>query len=246
MLNKFVTTDNVKRTLAALDPLLGEMDKAIAQGRPPAVERGLTLLEGRTGTGKTEMGTWVATQFEFVKYLRAAKLWSGAWMVEDFTLAAGLPVKGSAKANLRQLQEELRRRPRLFFLDEGDRVIPRQELLETLRDIYDTTKSPIVIVSEGGGLTTINRKSPRTWRRLGQVVEYRTLSAADVQIVWEDLTEVKAPLSREQAEQILQHSQGGSFGEVMVTLADLEQKLKANPGAGLTSKVLQMALRRAV
>ncbi len=245
MLNKFVTTDNVKRTLAALDPLLGEMDKAIAQGRPPAVERGLTLVEGRTGTGKTEMGTWIATQFGFVRYLRAARRWSGAWLVEDFAIAAGLPDKGTTKANLRQLQTELRRCPCIFVLDEADRIW-KQDLIETMRDIYDLTKCPIILMSAGGGNKFISRKNPATWRRLGQVIEYRTLSATEVRIIWEDLSEVAAPLSQEQAEQVLQHSQGGSFGEVMVTLADLERKLKANPQAGLTPKVLQMALRRAV
>jgi len=238
----FVTTDNVKRTLAALDPLC----PALEQGLPPATGRGLVLLEGRTGTGKTMCCEWLATQLWYATYVRTMKLWNGPWMLEDLAAALGLAVRGSSKANLRNIVEELRRRPRLIILDEADRVVNNIRLLETIRDIYDTTKCPVALVSEGGGLAAIERRSPRTWRRLGQVVEYATLSARDVQQLWAELAEVQAPLSLEQAEQVLKHSQGGSIGEVMVTLEELERKVRANPERGLTPKVMELAFRRAV
>jgi hypothetical protein len=147
------------------------------------------------------------------------------------------------EGNIRDLKEELERRPRLLILDEGDRIIRREEMLETLRDLYDITRTPMVLVSEGGGLGMLERKNPRTWRRVGQVVNYQPLGAADVQILWEELAEVTAPLSPRQAEEVLRLSGGGSFGEVMVNLEDLERKLKANPGKTLTDKMLHTALQ---
>lgn len=240
MRSKFVITDNVRRTVAALGPFLAELE----QGRAPATDRGLVLLEGRTGTGKTWACDWLAVQnHRLAVNVRAMRSWSVCWMLEDLAAALKLPVKQGVKINMAQIKEELRARPRLLILDEGDRVLRRELLLETLRDVYDTTRSPMLLVSEGGGLGLLERQSPRCWRRTGQWVEYRPLTAGDVQTLWEDLAEIRAPMKPEQAAQILELSKGGSFGEVMVNLEELERKLKSNPDAGLTDRVVDLALK---
>lgn len=240
MRTRFVITENVSKTVAALEPFLAALEKGLA----PATDRGMVLLEGRTGTGKTWTCDWLAVQnHRFAVCLRSERTWTPPWMMRDFSLALRLPVRQSTEANLRQIREELRRRPRLLILDEGDRVLKKEKLLETLRDLYDTVKSPVLIVSEGGGLGLLERQSPRFWRRTGQVVAYASLTAADIQILWSDLAEVTAPLSKSQAQQILELSGGGSFGEVMVNLEELEQLLRNNPGQGLSDKMVSKALR---
>ena len=234
MRNKFVVTDNVSRLVDGLEEL-----KARVQA---GSERGLGIMEGRTGTGKTWAGEWYIVNHPQAVYVRAMKAWSTAWMMRDLSAAVGLAPRFSTEANLRQLREELSNRPRLVIVDEGDYVIRRLELLETLRDLYDLAKqTPVVLVSEGGGQELVARRSPRTWRRVGQVVKFAGLTPMDVQLMGMELANLTIP--RGQAEALHRHAGGGSFGEVMVLLEKVEGLVKANPQAGVTRDLVDMALK---
>jgi len=227
MRHKFLITDNVSRLVNGL----GELEERVRAGS----ERGLGIMEGRTGTGKTWAGEWYIVNHPQAVYVRAFETWSPAWMLRDLSVAAGLPPRFSTEANLRQLKTELSERPRLIIVDEGDYVIQRKALLETLRDLYDLAKqTPVVLVSEGGGRELVARRSPRTWRRVGQVVEFAGLTPMDVQLMGMELLELpNREIPRSEAEALLRHAAGNSFGEVMVELEKVETFAKANPGVDL-------------
>ena len=233
MLNKFVITDNVQRTVAALTAL-GDSVK-VTPGR------GLMLIDGYTGTGKTWALKWTFTHFPRTVLLHALREWSPSWMVEDMALKLGLGSKNIIKHNLRQIEEFLREHPRMFLIDEGDRVIRRDSLLETLRDVHDRTNAAIVLVAEGRGRELLFRKSERAWRRVSQVVEFANLTVADVQVMGKELAGLAIPAA--QAKRIHEHGDGGVMGKVINDLEAIERLLKANPGRELTDKVLEMAFR---
>ncbi len=233
MRNKFVQTENVMRTVTALAAL--EESARVSPGH------GLALIDGRTGTGKTRTVEWFAVQNRQAVYLRSHKEWSPTWMVEDVALALGLSSKSIMRLNMRQLISELRRRPRMLILDEGDRVIRREALLETVRDIHDFTGAPIVLIAEGHGKEMLARKSDRAWRRVSQVVDFTPLTVADVQMMALDLADLEIP--KPLAELIHRDSKSGQFGEVVVNLEKVEALVKANPGSGVTTRVVEMALR---
>ena len=234
MRHKFLITDNVSRLVNGL----GELEERVRAGS----ERGLGIMEGRTGTGKTWAGEWFIVNHPQAVYVRAMKAWSTAWMLRDLSVAAGLPPRFSTEANLRQLWAELSKRPRLIIVDEGDYVIRRLDLLETLRDLYDQAKqTPVVLVSEGGGREMVARRSRQTWRRVGQVVEFAGLTPTDVQLMGMELAGLEIP--RREAEALHRHAGGGSFGEVMVLLEKVEGLVKANPGAGVTPDLVDMAVK---
>lgn len=232
MRTQFVITENVHKTVAALAAL--EENVRVSPGR------GLAIIDGRTGTGKTETMKWYYVNNRPAIYLRSHKNWSTLWMIEDIAAQVLGESKKTLRANIRELIEELRRRPRLIIIDEADRILRKDNLLETIRDLHDFTNSPMALVSEGRGREMVARKSARFWRRVSQVVEFGNLSVADVQVIGKELADLEIP--RQQAEIIHQDAVGGVFGEVMVVLERLEGLVKANPGQGVSAKVVDLAL----
>lgn len=234
MRNVFVRTDNVMRAAAALEELW--------QGRAGS-QTNLCLVDGKTGYGKTETLEWYVTQHPGrAVYVRALDSWSVPWMLRDICRGLNLPPRGTTEGNLLQLRDELKSRPRLVILDDADDyVIARGHHLNTVRDLHDLTNSPIVLVGEGKARDLVYRRSPRTWRRMGQVVVFEPLSAADVQVMAKEQADLEIPLAL--AEQLRQMSLSGSFGEVVVNLGKVEALAKANPDKEITGKMVEMALK---
>lgn len=236
MRDLFVRTTNVMRAAAALEELW--------QGRA-ASETNLCLVDGKTGYGKTETLEWYVTQHPGrAVYVRALDSWSVPWMLRDICRGLNLPPRATTEGNLLQLRDELKARPRLVILDDADDyVIARGHHLNTVRDLHDLTGSPIVLVGEGKARDLVYRRSPRTWRRMGQVVVFEPLSAADVQVMAKELCDPGLEIGSALAERLRLMSLSGSFGEVVVNLAKVEAMAKANPDKEITDKMVEMALK---
>lgn len=234
MRNQFVVTENVHNTFLAAE--------ALVQGSYTSPGHGLMLVDGRTGLGKTVALERYVVQNRQSVYLRSHKKWSTSWMLEDIALGLGLASLVTTKKNVRQVIDELKKRPRVLVIDEGDRVIRREELLETLRDLLDCSGAPVILVSEGSGREALYRKSERTWRRLGQIVEFKPLTVADVQMMALELADLEIP--RALAVRLHQESKTGQFGEVVVNLEKVERVVRANPGTAVNENVVEMALKQ--
>ena len=234
MRDVFVRTDNVMRAAAALEELW--------QGRARS-DTNLCLVDGKTGYGKTETLEWYVTQHPGrAVYVRCLDAWSVPWMLRDLSRGLNLPPRSTTEGNLLQLRDELKARPRLVILDDAqERLITRKHHLNTIRDLHDITFNPFVVVGEGAARDIVFRRSPETWRRMGQVVVFEPLSAPDVQVMAKELAdlEIPAPL----AERLRLMSLSGSFGEVVVNLAKVEAMAKANPDKEITDKMVEMALK---
>ena len=232
MKHQFVITENVRRGASALLEL--EENVRLSPGR------GLAIIDGITGTGKTEFVKWYVTHNRQAVKLRSLDSWTVQHMLEDISLALFGDYLKTKKATLRRLIEQLQKRPQMIIVDEGDRILTKDRLLENIRDLHDLTNSPIVLVSEGKGKEMVARKERRFWRRVGKLVEFENLSVADVQVLGKELAALDIP--RAGAEEIHLAARGGVFGEVMLRLEDLESKVKANPGKKVDDNIVQMAL----
>jgi DNA transposition AAA+ family ATPase len=236
MRNVFVRTNNVMNAAAALEELW--------QGRAGS-ETNLCLVDGKTGYGKTETLEWYVTQHPGrAVYVRCLDSWSVPAMLRAICRALNLPSRATTERNFLQLEDELKARPRLVILDEADDyVIARGHHLNTVRDLHDRTHTPIVLVGEGSARDLVYRRSPRTWRRMGQVVVFEPLSAPDVQVMAKELCDPSLEIGVALAERLRQMSLSGSFGEVVVNLAKVEAMAKANPDKEITDKMVEMALK---
>jgi DNA transposition AAA+ family ATPase len=229
MRTHFVKTQNVMNLIGAL----GELER-----RSPVVP-GLFLAHGHQGYGKTMSTQWYAVQSGAV-YLRAQAAWTVNWMLQELCGRLGLAPEGITRNNFRQVREELYKRPRLVFLDEADYLIRERRMLDTVRDLYDMSGAAIVLVGMAGAKEAIARKSPQFWSRVSQEVEFTPLTAADVQVVAAELTDLK--LEAAHAGQIQRQTEG-NFRQTVVLLSQMETIVKSNPNPEI-GRVVDLAAQK--
>lgn len=223
-----VKTDNVIRGTAALQDL--ELHHKLSPGRS------FVLIEGLTGRGKTLFSEWYAVQKDCA-YLEADPDWTPSWLMRAIAGGLGLAQAHSLEINKRQIVELLRNKSRTLIIDEADRVIRHNNLLDTMRGLHDQALVPIVLVGEGGAWGRIARKSPRFADRVRQVVEFRDASAADIEAAAKEL----AGLELGTMAAYLAKEVQGNFRRAAKVIEEMEQIFKANPGA-LTRAKMELAL----
>jgi len=212
-----IHTDNVRRGLFAL----AELKRRYGQ----ASKRNLLVLEGLTGAGKTCFSEWVYTQNTEMHYLEADPDWTASWLMRDVAGALSLPREHSIEANKRQVVEGLvKGAMRILILDEADRVIRSTRLLDTVRALHDAGL-PLILVGESGAWGTLCRKAPRFADRVGQVLTFGPVAAAEIEAAARELADLR--LAPDLAAYIQQQA-GGNFRRAIKILEELEGVAKAN------------------
>ena len=177
MRHEMAMTTNVRRFLAAVRELTD---------RPLGVE-GMGLLWGMPGEGKSTTVAYATNTLDGI-FLRANACWTvtsmlGALMVElgQTAMRYRAPM---VDASVRCLME----RPRPIFIDEADYLLRQTDMLDVMRDIYDNTGCPVVLI----GMETMARKvqtNGRFARRITQWVEFRGISPADARTLADTVCE---------------------------------------------------------
>jgi DNA transposition AAA+ family ATPase len=211
-----IHTDNVRRGLFAV----ADLKRRCGQ----ASKRNLLVLEGLTGAGKTCFSEWVYTQNTEMHYLEADPDWTASWLMRDVAGALGHPRGHSIEANKRQVVEGLKSGLHMLIMDEADRVIRSTRLLDTVRGLHDAGL-PLILVGESGAWGSICRKSPRFADRVGQVLTFGPVAAAEIEAAARELADLR--LAPDLAAYIQQQA-GGNFRRAIKILEELEGVAKAN------------------
>jgi len=189
MKREFAITKNVARLNYAVHTLMNS---------PHGIER-MGLLYGFSGEGKTTTVDYLIDQTDGIS-LRAMRGWTPTWMLS--TLCAELRLSEKIRhSNRKQIMHEaivaqLSERPRPIFIDEIDHLFAAHnsrngsDILECLRDIYDTVKAPVLLVGEENSAVAI-QDSCRFARRITQWVEFRGIDRADARILADTVGEVR-------------------------------------------------------
>jgi DNA transposition AAA+ family ATPase len=180
------------------------------------------LLFGEPGLGKTHTCLWWCAQNDGV-FIRTKKLMSGRWLLEEIVAELGEAPMRRTSDLFRQAVDQLLERPRTIFVDEADYLAHDARVIETLRDLHDTTGTPLVLI----GMDQADKKLMRfkhMYDRFSEIVRFHPLSEADVRAVADQLCEVK--LSDDAIAYIA--SQTNRFRRVIVWLYRAEAVAKAN------------------
>jgi len=172
-------TKNVRTFQAAIGNLLN---------RTPGVEK-MGLLYGEAGEGKSTVVAYAANVYNGI-YLRATAGWTMTHMLGRMMKElGGEPMKRRAPM-VDWIVEQLSKEERVIFIDEADYLFDQTEMLDILRDIYDLSGSPVILI----GMEKIARKiqnNSRFARRITQWIEFRGIDIDDARIVADTLCEVK-------------------------------------------------------
>jgi len=180
MRKEFAITKNVKRFVNALAAVLSS---------PAGIDR-MALVFGDPGLGKTETAIWWVNHYgNNAAYIRTKKLMSGRWLLEEIVTELGESPTWRTSDLFRQAVEALTGTDRVVILDEVDYLARDARVIETIRDIHDTTGSPFIFI----GMDQADKKLKRfrhLWRRFSQVVRFEPLDRDDVAMVLGQVCEI--------------------------------------------------------
>ncbi|KAF1073257.1 AAA family ATPase [Halodesulfovibrio sp. MK-HDV] len=184
-------------------------------------EPGFALIFGQAGRGKTE----TTRNYHAINggvFFRVMQGWTQcAFLQELCNQVCGLRPRSSAACK-NKIIEALEAQPQTIFVDEADRL--HIDRIEDLRDIFDVTGSPIILIGELElrGLLGTRR---RIWSRVKQVVEFGAVSEEDVAILGDEAAGLD--ITPDACAQIVRQADG-DFRLVWSFIGQLEQAAKAH------------------
>lgn len=205
--------------------------EALAQ-RGTGVE-GMGLVHGDAGYGKSTAMAWLRAQVNAVN-VRAMSTWTQRAMLASIMRELGAEPHYRATENVQQIVKLLVEQNRGLFVDELDYLVSRGELLpalDTLRDIHDLSKMPVLLVGmKGVHLKVANRL--QLARRITQSIEFLPADRDDARTLADTVCEIA--IDDELLGDLHGHAKG-NIGLMTNGLARVEAFGKAN---GVKGKAL--------
>lgn len=206
-------TKNVRKFLAVMNDL---------RIRPMGVE-GMGILWGKPGEGKSTILAYATNIFNGI-FIRAKRSWTMTSLLE----AIIIELRGVPGRRRSQMEDWIEKRlmesgeDRIIFVDEADYLFSRNmasnDMLDVLRDIYDSTGTPIILA----GMENIARRiqeEGRFARRITSWVEFQGIDLDDARIVADTICEVGV------ADDLLAHMHReckASIGNIVPALSRIE------------------------
>jgi DNA transposition AAA+ family ATPase len=196
------------------------------------------MIFGHSGHGKTTSVTRGVNDLPQISnfkaiYLRALGVWTVSEMLRSLCDTLGIACKHGNTKNLRAIFDFLELNPTVVFIDEADYLLDGRDrrMLETVRDIYDRTGTPIILV----GMEGLQRKiknSPQFDRRVTQRIEFSPLTLEDTRIVADTCCEIE--IADCMVERLHTWSKG-VIALVIVALTEIERGGKLHKQEVITS-----------
>jgi len=183
MKDKIIVTDNMLSFVSMVEALIG---------KPERMDR-IGLSYGKWGLGKTTTLEWYYTNNPCY-YVRAMAAWSrsATMMLEDILRSYRVEARGRFKTDIRELIRIAKKQRHPLFIDEADRVVRKSILIETIRDLHDLAKIPIILIGQEHIINLLQRRDlGQVFSRVTEIVEYKELSAPDIQRVSKELCDLE-------------------------------------------------------
>lgn len=216
-------TKNVQRGLACMEQV-----KQHVRGR-----RGNGLIYGREGTGKTEFLTWYANKQD-IPYVRCRKGMSQRGLLSAIVGELGEAPVFKSEALFEQLIEVLFDNPVPIIVDEVDYLVPGG-VVEVLRDINDTTNTPIILAGMGE-LEKKLKRLPHLYDRFTCITQFQLFDAAEIKGLAGNICEI--PLT-DDAIRLIAISGQGKLRLTTTWFARAEQFAKRNGLEEVTAEHLR-------
>jgi len=152
--------------------------------KPERLDR-MGLIFGKWGLGKTTALEWFFANHPCF-YVRSMAAWqrSANMMVEDILAAYRVEARGRLKLDVRELVRVVKKHGVPLFIDEADRVVRRAILIETVRDVHDLSRVPIILIAQEDVMALLGRRDMgHILSRITEKYEFRELSVRDIQRV---------------------------------------------------------------
>lgn len=190
----------------------------------------IALLCGPTGTGKTTVAgrLFVKEKGLLLEPMPGA---TQKTLLQKLLNEMSLEASGTNAAMVDQVIQAMLERPRIIFIDEADRLLGDQRMLESLRAIHDRTAVPIVLIgmtSHTGhkGIDQRIKRFPQFADRISEWVVFEWADLADAK----SMAELYCPdlkLEEGLVKHLLTESKG-NFRRIRVGLAGIQKVARDN------------------
>ena len=178
----------------------------------------IVMVSGEPGTGKTTTLQSSACDHNAV-YVRMVAVVTIASLLESLCFELGVDGGRRNSERLKWIVDTLKHDPRPIFIDEADFLTRDSRMLETIRDIHDLAKVPVVLI----GMDGMERKLAHHMQfsgRISQRVDFKRCDLEDAGLLTRELCEVEV------APDLVKrmHSKTrGSIRGIIVALAQFER-----------------------
>lgn len=221
MKDKFVLTKNVRKFHTAIEHINHKMK---------GVER-MALVFSNPGLGKTETALHYAANNGAVM-IRTKKLMSGRWLLEEIVEELGASPAWKTKELFNQAISLLASKPRTVILDEVDYFTSDSRVIETLRDLHDIAKCPMVFIGMGQADKKLMRY-PHLYDRFVEIVKFEKLDREDVVLMCKELSDYE--FLPDAIDRIASES-GGTIRKIITLIHRAEKSASANKAKTITAK----------
>lgn len=220
MKHKTVEVKNVLRTQTMFENL---------QARS-MITPGIGLIHGPSGFGKTTTVTYMFNELTvsghqplYVRcYATDTSCSFLARVMNEMGAEPLFPLRKMVDYIVRAMNE----RSLALFVDEADHIVGQAKTMETIRDLYDSTEQPVVLI----GMEEIARRishRKQLFNRISEWVEFKAADIEDVHLFATELLDSRLNV----AEDLLDHIRAKSGGEVrriLIALEKIERALLAS------------------
>ena len=227
MKKNFVRTQNVKNFISIMNSL---------QNKPEGVPR-MALVYGEPGLGKSRTALWWAVKNDAV-YIRSSNMMSGRWFLEELVEELGESPLYKSSDLFNQAVSQLTQYPRPLIIDEIDYLVSDSKAIETIRDIYDRTEVPIVLI----GMNKANKKFIRyrhIYDRFSEILKFEIFSFEEVKNIVQELSD--AEIDEAGIKLIFNHA--NRFRQIVSIISKAEKISKANSDIVITEKILETCIK---
>jgi DNA transposition AAA+ family ATPase len=190
------------------------------------------LLWGDPGEGKTTAVGYCANLYDAI-FVRAVGCWTVTSMLGELCKELGGHRMCRRSDMIEFICRQLAEKQRPVFIDEADYLFSQDTMLDAVRDIYDLSGSPVILIGMEDIARKIQNKS-RFARRITQWIEFNGLDLDDAQTVVRECTEIAID------DDLLHHLHkvsAGNIGRIIIGLSRIEVMAK-------TSRLESVSLRQ--
>lgn len=173
----FVKTKNVKNFVSLMEEV-----KQLPNNIPKII-----LVYGEYGLGKSETIKWWTFKNDCV-YVRANQGMTSRWLLSEIAEELGEEPFWHIQETFNLIEKKLKENPKPIIIDEVDYLLERNTV-ETLRDLYDTTSCPLVLVGMGNIDKKLSRY-PHIIDRIYKSFKFERYDFEDVKQILNELTQI--------------------------------------------------------
>lgn len=179
MKSKFVMTNNAKNFISLVNNLLKRGEGV----------SGMALVFGEPGVGKSRTALWWVANNDNAIHIQVTHNMTPRWLLLEIVKELGEYPAARSSDLFNQIVKSLTLEPKILLIDEVDYLIDKYGFVEILRDIYDRTKTPIIMIGMGSANKKLERY-PHLKDRILTFLRFKPFKLDEIDLFIKELSEV--------------------------------------------------------